>query len=492
MQKKYYILLTFLYLNICFAQNTNIGINTITPNASAVLDISSLDKGMLLPRVSLVNISNSTTPILNPAVGLLVWNNNASVIGGNGIGIYYFNGSNWISLKENSTLDNAYDKNGAGLGRTIIADAGAVKVAGTDGIFVSGTHTSGTTISSETTGAGSRMFYNPNKSAFRAGFVTSNQFDLANVGNFSGAFGSDNQIFGGRNFGANYNNRTSAVNASSLGFGNNSNDNATTTIGNTTTASGNNAFASGFTTFASGYNSFVAGVQNRSSTLAEISLGHNSRNKSKTVDTSPTFDQTTDSASNFYTTDALFSVGKGTDTSNRKNALFIDKSGKIEINEEYKLPLTDGTTNQVLYTDGNDNLAWRNKIVDVNTTNLPMYLAENAYSFANTTPNINLGNITTSLNPLEFSTTGAIKIKVLIKYSTQTGTQSIRLVDDLGNVIVGSGQFTALYPTIDGGILSSNWVNYTNLSIVSLHLNGSNSTSGSMNIESVYLLIQKQ
>lgn len=50
----------------------NIGIGTSAPDASAILDISSTNSGILIPRVS------STTGIPNPATGLLVFNTSTS------------------------------------------------------------------------------------------------------------------------------------------------------------------------------------------------------------------------------------------------------------------------------------------------------------------------------------------------------------------------------------------------------------------------------
>jgi hypothetical protein len=62
-----FVLLSVLVsLNIA-AQN-NIGIGTASPDASARLDITATDKGILIPRVSLTNVS-SAAPATSPAVG---------------------------------------------------------------------------------------------------------------------------------------------------------------------------------------------------------------------------------------------------------------------------------------------------------------------------------------------------------------------------------------------------------------------------------------
>ena len=86
-----------------FSQN-NVGVGTNSPDASAKMDIVSIDKGILIPRVSLVDVTNGTTPIVSPANGLMVWNTNAAVVGGYGIGFYYWGGTNWAKVATGNPL----------------------------------------------------------------------------------------------------------------------------------------------------------------------------------------------------------------------------------------------------------------------------------------------------------------------------------------------------------------------------------------------------
>lgn len=51
-----------------FSTNAQVGIGTTTPNANAVLDLTSASKGLLLPRV------NDTTNVPNPSAGLMIYN----------------------------------------------------------------------------------------------------------------------------------------------------------------------------------------------------------------------------------------------------------------------------------------------------------------------------------------------------------------------------------------------------------------------------------
>jgi N-acetylneuraminic acid mutarotase len=98
--KKTSILLTlfFICLNIEInAQSGNVGIGTLTPDASAVLDIQSTDKGLLIPRMTNSQIS----AIANPVVGLQVYSLDDKCI-------HRFNGIKWL-------MDCALEYNGSTL-----------------------------------------------------------------------------------------------------------------------------------------------------------------------------------------------------------------------------------------------------------------------------------------------------------------------------------------------------------------------------------------
>lgn len=109
------------------AQN-NVGIGTTSPAASALLDLTATDKGLLIPRVALLAATNGTTPVASPATGLLVFNTGGAMPAG----FYYWDGTQWVQVGAASastcvTLDEAYDCGGSGLGRNITVDAGRVE-----------------------------------------------------------------------------------------------------------------------------------------------------------------------------------------------------------------------------------------------------------------------------------------------------------------------------------------------------------------------------
>lgn len=86
-------LLTLLYLSGTFAQQ-GVGINTNSPHASAALDVSSTDKGMLIPRMS----QSQRNAIVSPANGLLVYQTD------NVSGFYFYDGSAWTYLNGSGGL----------------------------------------------------------------------------------------------------------------------------------------------------------------------------------------------------------------------------------------------------------------------------------------------------------------------------------------------------------------------------------------------------
>ncbi len=154
----------------------NVGIGTNTPHSSAKLDIVSTSSGILIPRMS----TAQRTAISTPASGLLVYDLGTK-------SFWYFDTS-WKELRSSgNTLDQAYDQGGAGAGRIITADNGAVLIQGSDGFQVSGTHASGALLT--LSGAGSRMFFYPRKSAFRAGYAGGTDWNEANIGAYSFATG---------------------------------------------------------------------------------------------------------------------------------------------------------------------------------------------------------------------------------------------------------------------------------------------------------------
>ena len=107
-QKIFKGFLTVLITVKCLLLSSNIfsqsgvSINTtgVSADASAILDVSSVDLGVLIPRVSLTS-TTSSSPIINPATSLLVYN--TATVGDVTPGFYYWDGTQWVRLATGPT-----------------------------------------------------------------------------------------------------------------------------------------------------------------------------------------------------------------------------------------------------------------------------------------------------------------------------------------------------------------------------------------------------
>lgn len=97
---KYKIFSSFFFFStLIFSQNIGINENGSQADPSAILDVESEDKGMLIPRVELISVND---PINNPETSLLVFNtSNAGTY--STPGFYYFDGTDWVPLVGGAT-----------------------------------------------------------------------------------------------------------------------------------------------------------------------------------------------------------------------------------------------------------------------------------------------------------------------------------------------------------------------------------------------------
>lgn len=163
-------------------------------------------------------------------------------------------------------------------------------------------------------GAGSRMMFYPGKAAFRAGFATGTNWNNTNVGNYSTAFGFSN------------------------------------------IASGLSSMAVGQNNIASGDLSVAMGSSVTATAFGEVGIGQYNTAGGGT-------------ATSWVATDNIFTIGNGSSTTN-SNAFQVKKNGNttiagtlsvgdaINVNGNYTLPSTDGSSEQVLQTDGSGTLSW--------------------------------------------------------------------------------------------------------------------------------------
>src|SRR5206468_564386 len=94
-----YFLLLLLASAVANAQNVGINTDGSLPDPSAMLDVKSSNKGMLLPRVALTGTNDNAT-VISPQVSLIVYNTSTA---GSGItkvtpGFYFWDGTSWVRL----------------------------------------------------------------------------------------------------------------------------------------------------------------------------------------------------------------------------------------------------------------------------------------------------------------------------------------------------------------------------------------------------------
>ncbi len=92
---KNFNLLFFTLFSIVVNMTAQVGIGTTSPNTSALLDVSAIDKGILIPRVALLQTTNFA-PLLAHVAGMQVYN---TATAGDVIpGQYYNDGAKWVRV----------------------------------------------------------------------------------------------------------------------------------------------------------------------------------------------------------------------------------------------------------------------------------------------------------------------------------------------------------------------------------------------------------
>lgn len=387
---------------------------TNAPHPSAKLDIVAANQGLLVPRVTLIAVNNGTSPINTPATGLLVYNLNAGIVGGNGAGFYYWNGTQWVILAANADNDWAINANGTGLE----AIAGGSIATGAYALTAGG--------SNDAAGNYAICFGEGNSAAGNHAVVAGgNSFNDASANNTFIGGGGGNQadgayavIVGG------IDNTSSGFGSAVLGGdGNYSNNLYATTLGGASNiAEGSYAVAAGRNSRASSYGEMVVGTYN---TL-----------------------YTPMSATAWNALDRVFVIGNGSSNAARSNAMTVYKNGIININDAYELPNGDGTAGQVLTTNGSGVVTWQ----AATGGSMGWALTGNAgttttSNFLGTIDNVGLHLRTNNVNRIQIKNNGRVGINTIANNSAHLHVN--------GNMMVNANQRLIL----DGSNFD-NWVYY--------------------------------
>jgi hypothetical protein len=268
------------------AQSLAINTDGSTANSSALLDVKSTTKGLLIPRMD----SLQRAAIATPATGLLVYQTNKDT------GFYHFDGTGWQQLiytKNNLWKRNGshiYNSNTGNVGIGIINPLAKLHVVDSSVVFSAAENIPFPQGNVPISGEGRRMMWYVDKAAFRVGYVFGANWDKDSIGRYSFAAGVDvkakgesSTAFGtstiayGLNATAFGDGSTAGFRSTAFGYNSNANGANSTAFGNNavangigSTAFGNNSVANGNYAISAGYNSIANG--NYASSIGQTTL----------------------------------------------------------------------------------------------------------------------------------------------------------------------------------------------------------------------------
>lgn len=248
----------------------------------------------------------------------------------------WVNPSTVFSSGSGGTLDQAYDYGGAGLGRTITADANAVLIQGTDGLQVTGTFNTSSTGFTIAGGTNPRMFFFPARGAFRTGRALGTQWNIDSIGFYSMAGGYESKALANSTFAYGFQTTARGANSFAAGRLSESNGDYSISLGIGTISNGDNSFSSGINTRANGISSVAMGTSTFANGSYSTSLGYYNKSKSYASTVIGMYNDTTDSPLiTTAATDRLFQIGKGTADNARSNAMTVLANGNVGLANKY-------------------------------------------------------------------------------------------------------------------------------------------------------------
>lgn len=350
------MLLFFTSLTQSIAQ---VGINTESPDPSAILDIEATDKGLLVPRIALTAINQTSLDGVNTAAnGLLVYNTNSTLADGEGF--YSFNGTNWEKIVTSNSTTNSWDVTGNEgtddtinfIGTTDNEDI-VFKRQNMEAGRLNGQNTSFgvNSLSDNTTGTGITA-------------IGVNSLLLNTTGSGNTAIGEGSSIF-------NTTGRSNTVVGSQANTTSNGSFNVA--VGTSAGSGANNNSSRNV------FLGYGAGLQGAASEISgNVFIGHDAGRNSGV--SNKLYISNTDTSNPLVYGD--FGLG------------FLRINGGLQVRDPngigYQFPAIDGSNNQILQTDGSGNVGWTDvpnstdaDFYEVGTTNAPDTNTDNIFTLGN-------------------------------------------------------------------------------------------------------------
>jgi hypothetical protein len=353
--------------------------------------------------------------------------------------------------------------------------------------------------------------------------------------NRSTAIGGDGTIASGdHSLAMGQGNTASGNNSVAIGYATTASGNLSTSMGENTQATGGISTAMGGITQATAFASTAMGHETRANGAYSTSMGRHST-ASASYSIAMGFDTDAESAgclaigrynigggnpTTWDSNDPAFEIGNGVNASNRSNAFQVLQNGNTTINGQLTLsdgtssitfPNSDGSSGQVLQTDGSGTLTWSSSASGVSKLNdLTDGLTTNSSIYLGSPPSNNSGSYNTALGDgaNESNTSGnnntaigyeALAASTTGSGSTAVGYQALKNNTNGGNTAVGyQSQFTSgggynvslgqnslFFNTSAHNVAigySSLWQNTGNSNTMVGHQSGHGITSGGYNV----------
>ena len=388
MVMKYYKLILLLICiqisQFSFTQSVGISNTTITPDTSALLELRSTEKGILIPRLT----TTQRNAIVTPAKGVLVFNNTTNTFN-------YYDGTTWIELAPSTTVVNSIsgttnrinisgssnnsiiDISNNYVGQTSITTLGTISSGTWNGSLISPTY-GGTGLSSYT--IGDLIFANGSSSLSKlSGVATGNALISGGVGS-APTWGKINLA----------NHITGTLPVTNGGTG-------ATTLTGIIKGNGTNAFtiASGGTDFVVP-NAAITGATNTKITYDSKGLVTAGSQAAASDLSNGTTGTGTIVLSN---TPTLITPNLGVANSTSETISGISGNGFIELQAQSIAPSVGSTNSIRLYSNNNGGLAWRRQTDGFNRNITSILTADRTYTLpdaSGTIPVSASGNIALS------------------------------------------------------------------------------------------------